>query len=183
MTLQEIALHLWPEWLMGLVMIFLVLKSSYASLLRIEPKPVFAWAGLLTISTAIRCGLFLLFLKSGLPTAPFKAQLAGVDSIPWAASLGVFWEDACHSLPLVILGLMWPSKWMKPFRILALILVMIAFGLGHIYQGFIAAFLLSFYIILSMKMGKKYGFGTVILCHTLYDLFTILTVKWMIGHL
>ena len=181
MNLKEIALDLWPGWLMGLIMITMVLRSSYSALLRIEKKPILSWIGILVMSTALRMAVFYAFLKSGLPTDAIKAKLAGVSSIPWPAALGVFWEDACHSLPLVILGSMWPSKWAMPLRIIALMIVMTAFGLGHIYQGLGAACLLAFYIPLSMKMGKKYGFGTVIICHTLYDLFTIFLVKWMVG--
>ncbi len=164
-------------------MITLVLRSSYAYLLRIEKKPIFSWIGMLSIVSVLRLAFFWAFIKSGASTTALKAQLAGVNSIPWVAALGVFWEDACHSLPLVILGAMWPSKWAKPFRILAFLIIMVAFGLGHIYQGLGAACLLAFYIPLSMKMGKKYGFGTVMICHTLYDLFTIFLIKWVVGQL
>jgi len=183
MTLKQIALDLWPAWIMGIVMITLVLRSSYAYLLRIEKRAVFSWIGIISVATLFRIAMFLLALKSGLSMVELKTKLAPVLSLPWAAALGVFWEDACHGLPLVILGAMWPSKWAMPMRIAALLIVMTAFGLGHVYQGFGAAFLLAFYIPLSMKMGKKYGFGTVILCHTLYDLFTIFMVKWMVGQM
>lgn len=183
MTLKEIAIDLWPGWLMGLLMITIVLRSSYAAFLRIEKKAVFSWIGMLSGVTLLRLALFWAFLKSGAPTAGLKAQLAGVNSIPWVAALGVFWEDACHGLPLVLLGAMWPNKWAAPLRIIAFLTIMIAFGLGHVYQGFGAAFLLAFYIPLSMKMGKKYGFGTVMICHTLYDLFTIFLIKWVVGQM
>ena len=168
---------------MGIVVFILVLRSSYSNLLRVEKKPILSWLVTLTVVTALRIAAFWIFLKSGESTAGLKEKLSEVGTIPWPAILGVFWEDFCHSMPLVILESMFSSKWFMPLRILALVTVMIAFGMGHVYEGVGSAVLIAFYIPLSMKMGKKYGFGTVVICHMLYDLCTILTVKWMLGQL
>ena len=105
-----------------------------------------------------------------------------VHFIPWQGTLGVFWEDAVHVFPLVLLARMYGEKlWFKIIRWPLLIATMIAFGAGHLYQGPIAACALSFYIILSMQQGQKNGFGTVIIAHTLYDLITLLSIAWMVG--
>jgi hypothetical protein len=105
-----------------------------------------------------------------------------VHFIPWQTTLGVFWEDAVHALPLVLLGKMFANKtWYKIAKWPLLAAVMCSFGAGHLYQGVLAACMLSFYIPFSMKMGEKHGFGTVMLCHMMYDLITLLSIGWIVG--
>lgn len=51
------------------------------------------------------------------------------------------------------------------------VLSSLIFGAGHLYQGYFVAALLSLYpYFVSYKYGKKYGYGTVMLCHITYDL-------------
>ena len=106
-----------------------------------------------------------------------------ISIIPWELTLSVFWEDSCHGLPVLLLQLFLGTdkKWKWAIHALCTAIVMVSFGLGHVYQGIFAACLISFYIPYSIKIGKQYGFGTVMLCHTLYDLTTLLSLKLLVG--
>lgn len=179
MTFTEMALRMYPYWIMGIFMIFAVWHSSHRDLLRIEPKAIGKWILFLVGLTIYRILIFKMF-----PNSEYLHQgKEGASIIPWQATLTVFWEDACHSLPLVILaraiGL---DKWWEKGLIgTAIAVVMVSFGLGHVYQGYLAAFLLSFYIPFTFKKGQEIGFGTVMICHMIYDLVTILTIKHFLG--
>lgn len=175
MTFQEIAMRMFPYWMMGLFMLYAVYQSSHRDLLRVEWKPLAKWIMFLGAITIYRVTIFKIFQDQ----QQLQDMTSGAMMIPWQATLTVFWEDACHTLPLVILS-RWlgDDKWWKKGIMWAAIAgVMVSFGLGHVYQGWIAAAFLSFYIPFTYKKGQEVGFGTVMLAHTLYDLVTILTIK------
>lgn len=180
MDFQTIASAMWPCWVFGAGMLYATKKSDHADLLKVDKKALSKWGIFLLLLTVWRIFSFKFYAHS----EHFKDSLKAVDQIPWQATLTVFWEDACHGLPLVLLQrLIGTKKWFtKPINYIALLVTMVAFGLGHLYQGVFSAVLLSFYIPYSMKLGKKYGFGTVMLGHMMYDLSTILAIKWMMGH-
>lgn len=176
MTIQEVALRMWPAWTMGLIMLYLVKNSKYSYLLRVNKKGLLKFACWMSVVTLVR---FVLFKLSG-PASAQARELA--NFLPWQVTLAVFWEDMCHGVPLVLAGLMLKSKsWYKYVRLPLLLMVMFSFASGHVYQGMFAAATISFYIPFTMSLGKKYGFGTVMLCHMFYDLLTILSFKWMLG--
>lgn len=179
MTFTEIALRMFPYWIMGLFMIYAVYNSSYRNLLRVEKAPILKWIRFLAWITVWRIVIFKLFAGNGY----LHNAASGAMIIPWQATLTVFWEDACHGLPLAILLLALGNntKWKRVLNGVALVTIMTAFGLGHVYQGYFAAFCLSFYIPFTMKKGQEIGFGTVMICHTIYDLLTILTLKTFLG--
>lgn len=167
-----------PYWLLGAGMLYATYKSEHKDLVRVEPKTVAKWTGFLVLLTIYRTIMFKYF-----PDA-FAVAVAkeSVSTIPWQLTLTVFWEDACHGLPLVLLRRFLGTKWYAwPVHIITLAMVMFAFGLGHTYQGIGAATLLSLYIPASMDIGKRRGFGTVMINHTLYDLSTVLFMKWITG--
>lgn len=176
MTIQEVALRMWPAWAMGLAMLYLVKNSKYANILRVEKKGLLRFAGWLAVVTLVR---FLIFKLSG-PASEQARELA--NFLPWQVTLTVFWEDMCHGVPLVLAGLMLAKKkWYKYIKYPLLGLVMFSFASGHMYQGTFAAATISLYIPFTINLAKKYGFGTVMLCHMFYDLVTILSFKWMLG--
>lgn len=179
MDFTEIALRMFPYWIMGIFMLFAVYHSEYKDLLRVQWKPIMKWLLFIVALTAYRIAVFKFF--SGNETLHNQTQ--GAMMIPWQATLTVFWEDACHGLPLAILSrYLGTDKWWKKLvTLVAIIFTMFAFGLGHVYQGTVAAFFLSFYIPYTFKKGQEIGFGTVMICHTLYDLATILTIKNFLG--
>jgi len=172
------AMRMYPAWTMGLLMLYLVRNSKYKDVVRVDKKGLFGFAKWMVIITIFRV------IVLGLLTP--KSQLQAIHEasmfIPWQATLGVFWEDMCHTVPLVLLGRMFKkTKWYKFLSLPLMILVMISFGSGHVYQGVFAAAMISFYIPVTIRLGKKYGFGTVMICHMLYDLITILSVRFITG--
>lgn len=179
MTFTEMALRMYPYWIMGIFMLFAVYQSNHRDLLRIELNKIGKWILFLGGLTIYRIIVFKLF--SG--NEYLHQAGTGASIIPWQATLTVFWEDACHSLPLVILArALGTDRWWKKGLIgAAIALVMVSFGLGHVYQGYLAAIFLSFYIPFTYKKGQEVGFGTVMICHMLYDLATILTIKQFLG--
>jgi hypothetical protein len=159
-------------------MIYVTYNSEYRNLLRVDFK---ALARFIAFLGVVFVGRFLLF-KYVLPIDTASHTKSMADSIPWQVLLGVFWEDAAHSMPLVLAGMMLAKSkiysWLsKPL----MVLVMLSFGSGHLYQGPVMAFLLSFYVMYSMKKGREYGFGTVMIAHILYDLSTLLSIRWMLS--
>lgn len=178
MDFKTIAEFMYPFWILGALVILSVIAAGQKRLLRVEAKPVLKWIGVLVCTTGFR-----IFLEKVLHFHGFFGPPKGLSLIPWTASFTVFWEDACHGLPLVLLRKMIGNtkKWAKAVNMSALILVMLSFGLGHLYQGLMVPILLAFYIPYSIKIGKEYGFGTVIVCHTLYDMVTFLFVKYFMG--
>ena len=88
----------------------------------------------------------------------------------------VWWEDAIFALPIYWL-LKKCKKWIAIPLIIALSLY---FGYGHLYQGWFAVGLLSIYpYFISYRYGKRVGFGTVMVCHVLYDFITFYTAILM----
>ncbi|NJO48227.1 MAG: hypothetical protein HC840_00765 [Leptolyngbyaceae cyanobacterium RM2_2_4] len=175
MSFQEMALRMFPYWIMGLFMLYATYQSSHRDLLRVDFKATAKWILFLGGLTLYRYGVFKLF--SGNET--LHDMTSGAAMIPWQATLTVFWEDMCHTVPLVILS-RWlgnDKMWKKVLTWGAIVLVMLSFGLGHVYQGYWAALFLSFYIPFTYKKGQEVGFGTVMICHTLYDLVTILSIQ------
>lgn len=179
MDMGDLALRMLPFWFLGFFMIYATIKSGNKDLLRFEWKPFGKWCLFILGLTAYRMIIFRFFSDQEL----IRSQTHAVLQIPWPAALTVFWEDMSFVVPLVLLGRCLPSdkKWAKLVNGLAQIFMMISFGSGHIYQGTFAACLLSLYVPFSLSRGQKVGFGTVILCHMLYDLSTMLAVRFALG--
>lgn len=82
--------------------------------------------------------------------------------------LFVWWEDVLFSLLFIYYAEKLLPRW--AFYIVAVI-SSVVFGLGHLYQGWLAAILVSFYpYFISYKYGKKHGFMTIMVCHVVFDL-------------
>ena len=182
MTTQEMAMHLWPCWLMGLIMVIAVLCSEHRDLLKVSFSGLGKFLKWMGTITALR----FLLIKGAMLLQPENPMIANIKQmvhfIPWQATFGVFWEDAVHVMPLVILARMFGEKtWYKIIQWPLLTAVMVSFGSGHLYQGALAAAGISLYILVSKKMGEKHGFGTVMLCHIMYDMITLLTLAWIVG--
>lgn len=176
MNAKDLAIAMYPHWLIGIFVIWATIKAGYSDLLRFDKKAILGWVRFLILLTVYRIGMFKLF------PVHFSAASEPASIIPWPLTLTVFWEDALHILPLILLQkLIGTRKWTWPIHAIATAIMMVEFGSGHIYQGFPAACMLSLYIPIVTRMGKKNGLGTVMLCHTLYDLCTILTIKFFMG--
>lgn len=92
----------------------------------------------------------------------------------WTMGL-VFWEDFFFAVPIYFMMKYMKTKWLRVTLIMAL---SILFGLGHMYEGWSACFVLAFMpYFVTYNYGKKYGFGTTMLCHILYDMSTIMIIR------
>jgi hypothetical protein len=99
-----------------------------------------------------------------------RYSLGRIPTLPpvgFGSLLLVWWEDVLFSLLSIYYAEKFLPKWV--FVPLAVITSLV-FGMGHLYQGWFAVLALSFYpYFVSYKCGKKYGYGTVMICHVLYD--------------
>jgi hypothetical protein len=126
-------------------------------LVRVELKAVWTFIKIMLALTAFRIAGYL--IDGTLPE--LETQL------PYNYFL-VWWEDAIFTLPLLILKYKNVSN-----KILIPLMVMssVAFASAHIYiDPWWAAFLLCYVYYFSYRNGLKYGLGTVMVCHVLYDL-------------
>lgn len=166
MNSLDVILNMFPFYITGLIMFYATYKSEHRDLLRIESKALAKWCAFLILFTAFRVGHHKFM---GYPPYPTDS---GVGIIPWKTTPLVFWEDMCHALPLVLIGrFIGNVKWYsKAINRALLLFIMLAFGLGHVYEGYSAVFQLSFVVPWTMKVGQRRGFGTVMLGHILFDL-------------
>lgn len=178
MQFSEVIMRMFPYWIMGVIMLYATFNSKHRDLLRVSWPALKRFGWFMVLLTVYRAIIFHFFGHHEM----LQDAASGAMTIPWQATLTVFWEDACHGLPLVLLG-RWSEgkKHAKWINRAALAFVMVSFGLGHVYQGWFAAAFLSLYIPMSMKWGKKHGFGTVMIGHSIYDLLTVLALQFFLG--
>lgn len=181
MTFKDVVLSMWQYWAMGGAMLAATAYAGYSEFIRVEKKAVVKFAMFMALVTLWRLISMTFLLK--IPAMRHAAE--NVTIIPIPATLTVFWEDACHGLPLLLVqtALGMDKLYKKIINYVILAVVMFSFGSGHLYQGTAASLMLMLYIPYSIRFGKKYGFGTVMICHTLYDLLTIVTIKYSLGSL
>lgn len=175
MNFQEFASHMYPAWIWGALVFVAILAAGQKSLLRIEGKPVFKWIIFLAAVTLWRLFLYKVVSLNGTVSKQ-------VNFLPPLVALTVWWEDMCHGVPLLILRkLIGVNKWTRPIHLFCTLATMLSFGMGHLYQGPLAACILSLYIPYSVRKGEQYGFGTIMICHMSYDLATMLFVSYISG--
>jgi hypothetical protein len=176
MSMGEIALRMWPYWAVGFSIIGITLKSKYKNLLEIKKESLVGFFKFLGMLTIYRLFMFTIFKDF------FSGSAHVVSQIPIFMTLLTPWEDATHGLPLLILQkVIGTKKWTWPIHGIIMAVVMLHFLQGHLYQGLIPACMLSLYIPISIHLAKKHGYGTVMLCHIVYDFSTILTMRIMLG--
>lgn len=177
MNFKQWALDMYPFWILGIGVICAVMSTKQKSLLRINKVVLLDWIRFLVTVTIIRFCLYKLF-----PSSFIFHSIKHANFLPFGVGLTVFWEDAVHGLPLLILRkLIGSGKWAKKLHILLLCMFMVEFGIGHMYQGILQAVALSFYVPYSIKIGEKHGFGTVMIGHMLYDSFSMFFVRCLMG--
>jgi len=178
MDLKTLALSAYPYWILGIVVILATIAAGHRNVLRIEKSALLSFIKFICYLTLYRFVIFKLFPNF----APFVEAKKSISMVPIPFMLGVFWEDACHCIPLYFLKKVINNrKLLIPFYYIALAVVMVEFGMGHLYQGLIPSILLSFYVPYSVAMGEKYGFGTVMICHTIFDISTALSIQYLMG--
>ena len=178
MDARQVADGLFPCWCMGLWIMYLVWNSDHKDLLKVSKEGLIKFAKFLGIVTAAR----IFYLSVIAPDATLEAIRNSSDAVPWQIMLGVFWEDMCNTIPLVILGTMIEGKkWLRPLYLMLMAAMSLTFGSLHAYEGLQAMIVLSMYIPFTIRLVKKYGFGTVMICHIVYDLVTFFTFKTIAG--
>lgn len=145
----------------GLLVIALLF---FRNAIRIQWQSVASFCGFMCLVTALR---FAAFEVSGAPSVHPYITFSGLSM--------VFWEDMFHAFPI------WLAR--DYFKLSKWIWIPIAVGLslmfasGHIYLGLTwAATTLIYPYFISYRLGKQYGFGTVMVCHILYDVATICAI-------
>ena len=162
-------------------MVFALLMMALArftdkDILRIQLGSVTNFIGFLFIVVAFRICLTSLFKEFGIDMHSHIYKMAPI----WTVGL-VWWEDAFFALPIYFLyKYVQDTKYLKLIKILIVIALSTFFASGHMYQGWMAVVVTFFYpYFMSYKYGKKVGFGTVMVCHILFDVVSRLTIKLM----
>ena len=175
MDIKSAVLHYYPYWILGIIMVWATLRSEHRDLMEVKPKSLGKFLKTMAIVTMLRCIMMYFF-------PPSLESAAPILQIPLWLTATVGWEDAVHTLPLAITArFLGDSKLAKVIQYALIGLVMFSFGLGHTYQGVFAACMISLYIPIVTNLGKKHGFGTVMLAHMMYDFITLLTVRLFLG--
>ena len=152
-----------------------ILVSIFRSnVMRVELNKVASFLALLVIVTCARIAAYDFMVDidpNYMPKIPPELYYAPV----WHFML-VFWEDAFFVLPMIL-----AFKYLKKsIAILVAITLSLIFAHGHLYQGYIAVAITSLYpYFISYKYSKKFGMGTVMVCHILYDFITFYTQLFM----
>lgn len=85
----------------------------------------------------------------------------------------VWWEDGFYVLPMFLAFKYLPKK----YAITVAIALSVHFGMGHLYQGIEGVLVTACYPYwVGYRYGTKFGFGTVMVGHVLYDFITYYTV-------
>ena len=158
------------------LLIMLVFQfTQHRDLFRISWDKLAAFCGFLAVLFAFRILQYTFLLDMGLidklPT--LHPQIA---KSMWTLGM-VFWEDMFFAVPLYFIWKYMDRKWLQLGLTVAL---SVLFGLGHAYQGMQAVVITMFLpYFVSYHFGKKYGFGTSMCGHVLYDFSTVMAIQML----
>lgn len=159
---------------LGFLIIVFVLWED-RKIMRLDFKAVQVFITLMILLTFLRIALASAIHDAGFNPLDVNKGINQVSF--WQLGL-VFWEDAFFAAPIYYMKdrLRLPRfVWLPIVAALS-----IYFALGHLYQSelaFFATLLIPYFVF--YKFGKKYGFGTTMVCHVLFDMFTLLTFKML----
>jgi len=144
-------------------------------LMRVELEGISKFIAFMSLVVVLRLCLFD-FLMTVVPKQFLEMFYNSYKTLAqislWRLAL-VFWEDAFFVLPMVFMINRF-SKWIWIPFVAAMSIV---FGMAHGYQGEWAILVTAIYpYFISYRLGKIHGFGTVMLCHILYDVITYFTL-------
>lgn len=97
------------------------------------------------------------------------AYFNGINSLA-----GVWWEDACFVLPYLILYKILGKK--SLFFLPLFVITSLMFMSGHSYQG-PAGMVTFIFPFVSFYYARKYGAGTTMLCHIMYDTSIVMCIS------
>jgi hypothetical protein len=153
----------------ALVAMIIINFTREKEIMRISWDKLAQFVAFLVVLFVIRLMIYDFQYSSGtmtqLPTIP--PEIAGNK---WTLGL-VFWEDMFFAVPLYFIWKYMSRKWLQ---VTLTVIISALFGLGHFYQGWFGVAITSLLpYFVSYHFGKKYGFGTCMLGHILYDVSTV----------
>lgn len=150
-------------------------SKQFPGICRVKLASVWKFFLVMMAITAFR---FIVHKTVGLPIRP-ENDASPMYTIQIIYLFSVFWEDAVFTLPILVADKLKAPNLLKMGMFA---LSSIAFASGHIDYGLPWAFLTLFYVpFISYKYGKENGLGTVMVCHVLYDLITILSFRYLLS--
>ena len=174
MSFLDFALRMHSYWFLGLFTFWTVWNSPYKELLNFNKSKILKFTLFIIAVSAFRFFMIKNLIQYNINTKMFEAA----KILPLGGTLFTWWEDLAFTMPLILLKSFSENRnLLKPFYYIALIITILSFASGHIYQGLFSAAFISLYIPFGVIFGRKNGLGTLMTCHVLYDFFTLLTVK------
>ena len=163
--------------MMAIGLLIMLLVSIFdKDTLRVEWSAISKFLSFMALVTMLRvCALDFLYDKApDIFNHVYNPEILEILK-PWRLAL-VFWEDAFFAMPIY-----YAQKWLKKkYWITLAIISSVIFGTFHVYQGLFAMFITMVYpYFISVRYGKKVGFGTVMICHMLYDFITVYTLYFL----
>lgn len=155
------------------MIIFLAVLCFDRKILKIDLNAIQSFLTLMTLLTFLRLALASIAIEFDIYPQDINKGLAHIPY--WRLAL-VFWEDAFFAIPIYYMKDRW--NWSKYIWLPIVAALSVAFGLGHMYQGewaFFATLVIPYAIF--YRYGKRFGFGTTMICHILFDMITITTFK------
>ena len=141
--------------------------------LRIDFKALINFLHIIIFFTLFRFVFFSFMNEFGISIHDMNQ---GFTSIELWRLPAVILEDAFFAIPIYYIKDKWKCSkylWMPIVGALSLY-----FAVGHIYQSTLAFFatILIPYLFF-YELGKKYGFGTTMICQVVFDIFSVITFK------
>lgn len=119
---------------------------------------------------------FMSFFRLTLVELSGSASNNPMNNIKLANFWLVFWEDMCFSMPIYYILFKFNIKKYISYPIVFFICLL--FGLLHFNpQGLYAVLVLSPMPLVMARVARTKGFGTTIIIHIMYDLFTVLVAR------
>jgi hypothetical protein len=149
--------------IIGLIL-FIYAWRKHQDQIKADWLAVAKFCGFMMFVTALRWGIWDLTNQSYQPVP-----------VSFWHFLFVFTEDMTYAFPIYLAkDILKVRKWI--WVSLATILS-IEFASGHLYQGVFWAAITSIYpFFISYRYAKKTSFGTVMICHLLFDFITLSSV-------
>jgi hypothetical protein len=160
--------------LIGIILIILTFFTSYRTILRVDLKAILKWIIFLVVVFLIRLVLYKLSIGLSI--------FAIFRSLPLSITPFVFWEDAVFGLPLLLFRnhIKDTNKICHYIFYILLGLFSFIFAAAHIYQSLWTFGVMLFYIYVTNDYARRYGYGTIMICHVLFDFITILTFQYFL---
>ena len=157
---------MWLFYIIGAIYLGMVARK-HPDLCRLSFRPILTFLKYMVFITSLRMLMFILMQS--------QPHSAAMDSLSLCSVLGVFWEDAVFCLPLLVMDKLKVSRYLK---YISIALSSLIFATGHLaYSPMWATITLLYIPCISYRFGKKHGILTVMVCHILFDLITLITYR------